>query len=331
MSWGSPGRGSPRLTGPPEVSNGAIKAGTTPPPGRRLWTHRYAVAVTGHPRTMRRSYLPWHRHPEHPEVVVPSRIDPTGRNGPTHKAARCGRWLRVGPGWFVPMTVDAGQVDQRIVEAAVHLGAYGAVTGWAALHWCGARWFDGRQAGSDLPVALATGDAGIRHATGLQVSEEFIAPADIVVVDGLRVTSPVRSALFEMRYASGPLGALTVLEMACFSDLVSVEEAALHASILGTWTGIPRARGVLPMADENVWSPTEVAMRWVWMRVAELPRPLCNVPVFDREGRHLMTPTCWTRSPGSWASTTGRVTWTGACSVATYAVTTSTVGSASSR
>jgi hypothetical protein len=42
--------------------------------------------------------------------------------------------------------------------------------------------------------------------------------------------------------------------------------------------------------DENAWSPTEVAMRRVWQHEAQLPRPLCNHPVFDLHGRHLGTP-----------------------------------------
>lgn len=221
---------------------------------------------------------------------MPSRVDPSGRTGPTPKAARGGRWRPVGAGWFVPVTVDAAPPEQRIVEAAVHLGSYGAVTGWAALHWWGGRWFGGGQAGDDLPVVLATGDAGARHAAGLRISEEFLAPADIVVVDGLRVTTPVRSVLFEMRHATGRLGALTALEMACYSDLVSVKEAADLASRLGTWTGIPQARSVLPGAEENTWSPTEVSMRWIWTEVAGLPRPRANVAVFDLDGRHRVTP-----------------------------------------
>lgn len=265
-------------------------SGEYPGGALRLWRSRYAAAPAGHTSAMRRNFLPWHHHPGHPAVAVPMRVDPTGRHGPTPKAVRCGRWRRVGPGWFVPADVDSSHVDQRIVEAAVHLGPYGAVTGWAALHWSGGRWFGGQDRGAERPVVLATGDAGIRAAPGLLVSEEQLLPADIVVVDGLRVTTPVRSVLYEMRYATGGLGALTALDMACHSDLVSVEEAAGYAATLGTWTGIPRARGVVSLADENAWSPTEVAMRWIWECDAGLPRPLTNVAVFDRDGRHLITP-----------------------------------------
>jgi hypothetical protein len=239
---------------------------------------------------MMRSYLPWHHHPGHPAVVPPVRIDPTGRSGPTPKAARCGRWRRVGPGWFVPTYVDSSGADQRIVEAAVHLGPYGAVTGWAALHWMGGRWFEGRRRGVDLPVVLVTGDAGIRTAPGLVVSEEQLMPPEIVVVDGLRVTTAVRSVLWEMRYAEDELGAVTALDMGCYSDLVSVEEATGYTATLGTWTGVPLARTGLTRPDENAWSPTEVSMRDIWDRATGLRRPLANVPLFSIDGKHLVTP-----------------------------------------
>lgn len=239
---------------------------------------------------MIRTYLPWHHHPAHPGVVTPVRVDPSGLNGPTPKAARCGRWRRVGPGWFVPAHVDSSQVDQRIVEAAVHLGPYGAVSGWAALHWMGGRWFGGQRHGADLPVVLVTGDAGVRTASGLILSEERLLPAHIIVVDGLRVTTAVRSVLWEMRFADDELGALTSLDMGCYSDLVSAEETTAYAGTLGTWTGIPLARTALTRPDENAWSPTEVSMRDIWDRATGLRRPLANVALFSLNGRHLVTP-----------------------------------------
>ncbi len=54
--------------------------------------------------------------------------------------------------------------------------------------------------------------------------------------------------------------------------------------------GIRRMREALADMDENAWSPTEVAMRQMWCRLAGLPRPACNHPVFDLAGRHIGTP-----------------------------------------
>lgn len=241
---------------------------------------------------MRRTgYLPWPHHPAHPHVVAPVRSDPLGRTGPTPKAARGPRWRRVATGWYVPATVDPTVPAQRVAEAAVRMPAYGAVTGWAALHWMGGRWFGGTDGtGSLSPVTLAVGWGCIRPAPGVVVSNERLLPDDIVVVDGLRVTTAVRSVLFEMRYAADLARAVARLDMAAYSDLVSIPEAQTYAEKLRSCTGIPLAREALPWCDENAWSPTEVSLRTVWTHHAGLPRPLTNRPVFDLRGRHLLTP-----------------------------------------
>lgn len=165
-----------------------------------------------------------------------------------------------------------------------------AVTGWAALHWQGAAWFDGTVDGleaRDVPVVAS------RHLVaqpGFSVSQEFLAPREIATVDGIAVTSASRSVTFEMRYADGLGAAIVALDMACYSDLVSIAEVSAYIAELGPVTGIQQARDALLEADENSWSPRETKMRGVWTRMARLPRPMCNSPVFTLEGRHIGTP-----------------------------------------
>jgi hypothetical protein len=228
------------------------------------------------------------------DVVVPVRADPSGRQGPTPKAARGPRWRKTSRGLFVPATVDAADVEQRTVEAAAVLPeGWGAVTGWAALAWMGATWFDGSpwSGGPTRAVDLAVGgNRPIRPQPGIAISEERLLDSDWIIVDGVPVTTATRSVCFEMRYASDLRRAVTTLEMACYNDVVSVAEVTGYAATVPGWTGIPRCRDALPYADENSWSPREVAMRFVWTEDASLPRPLCNVPVFGPDGRHLGTP-----------------------------------------
>lgn len=229
------------------------------------------------------------------DVVVPVRPDPAGRVGPTLKAARGPGWRRSSRGLFVPTDVDATEVPQRIIEAAAVLPEdWGAVTGWAALAWMGGTWFDGSPWGGGplQAVDLAIGgNRRIRPQPGIATSEERLLGTDVIVVDGLRVTRPARSVCFEMRYARTVWDAVTTLDMACFNDLVSIDEVAAYANSIPGWTGIPLCRDdALPLGDENSWSPRECHMRGAWTVVAGHARPRCNAPVFGPGGIHLGTP-----------------------------------------
>ncbi len=224
-------------------------------------------------------------------LVWPSRLDPTGRLGPTRGEARGPAWRRSSRGLYVPADT-AATVEQRIVEAAARLPAYGGVTGWAGLRWWGGVWFAGLEPGgrTQRPVVLATADRSIRPHAGTTPSEERLSPSELTGHRGLMVTTPAHSLFFEMRYARGHTAAVTVADMAAYSDLVSREEAVAYAAAHPGWTGIGQMRDALDDMDENAWSPTEVTMRQLWCREAALPRPACNHPVFDLAGRLIGTP-----------------------------------------
>ena len=222
----------------------------------------------------------------------PVRTDPRGVTGPTGPG--CGRaWRRSSRGLYVPADVDESVAEQRIVEAAAVLPAYGGVTGWAALRWMGASWMTGLapDGQTPLPVVLVTAGDDIRPQPGIQVSAERLNPAELTVHDGMRVTVAVRSASFEMRYAVSVRAAVVAVDMAMQADLVSLDEMRSFVAGLSGWTGVPQCREALALAHENSWSPRETShLRLVWFVDAGLPWPCCNVPVFDRSGRHIGTP-----------------------------------------
>jgi hypothetical protein len=225
--------------------------------------------------------------------AVPSRIDPLGVTGPTRGEAQGPAWRRSSHGFYVPASADDHEVEQRIVEAGAVLPSYGGVTGWAAMRWQGARWFSGlaRDACTRLPVTIATMACDMRPVAGIAVSEERLDPTELTVHDGLRITNALRSVTFEMRYAVGVRSAVLVADMAMYADLVSRGELSAWAVANRGWTGCPQLREALPLTDENSWSPQEtLALRLPWVLDAELPRPVTNPPVFDRDGRHIGTP-----------------------------------------
>lgn len=225
-----------------------------------------------------------------PGLVVPVPRDPSGRAGPTKRTASGPRWRRTSRGLYVPAGVDGARVEQRIVEAACLVPAFGGVTGWAALRWAGGQWFSGVDAdGCPLDVVLATGCADVRPQRGVAISAESLGPDDLTELDGVPMTALGRAVLFEMRYAASVAAAVGVADMAAYDDLVSLDE--LRHLVAGhlPQTGIIQAREALALAVENAWSPMETETRLLWTRIG-LPVPLCNVPVFGPGGRHLGTP-----------------------------------------
>ena len=77
-----------------------------------------------------------------------------------------------------------------------------AVTGWAALHWLGGTWFQGTTTSGELHAVPLVAQRHLIAQDGYSVSQEFLGPWEVMVVDGLPITPPLRSVVFEMRYAA---------------------------------------------------------------------------------------------------------------------------------
>ena len=234
-------------------------------------------------------YVPPPFHPQRPGLVAPVRVDASGQSGPSRGQARGRRWRTTSRGLVVPAGVVVTS-QQRTLEASSVLHEDEAVTGWAALDWQGARWFDGTIDGVGLREVPLVARRHLLEQPGFSVSQEFLDPREILVVDDLAVTPAVRSVVFEMRTAASLGDAVVALDMACYSDLVSIAEVSAYVAQLGAVTGIQQARDALVEADENSWSPRETQMRGVWTRRAGLARPRCNAPVFTTDGSHVATP-----------------------------------------
>ncbi len=251
------------------------------------------LAVRGRVRRVRRRAPippaePWHS--ARPGVERAYRVDPSGTAGPT-KGQTDGRyWRTVAPGWFRPVEPPTS-VEQRIVEASYRMPAFGGVTGWAALRWLGGRWFEGiGPDGSLLDVPVCNPQSNRNHWPGVHLTKERLRPDELSTHEGLRITSATRSVLFEMRHAASTRAAVRALDMACFNDLVSLEEVRLLVEGSAAWEGIQQARDALGLGDENAWSPAEVDLRLTWTVAAGLGPVRCNAPIFDLQGRHLVTP-----------------------------------------
>ena len=221
-------------------------------------------------------------------VVLPVRVDPAGREGPTWREAAGPDWRRSSRGRYVAASVPLTP-DQRIAEVGVLLPPKAYVTGWGSLGWRRGWWFNGiSNAGAVRPVQVGMSRAKIRQQPGFTICEERWDHGELEVVDGLQLASAVRAACFEMRYAANLADALSALEMACFHDLVSVEEVSAWVDLHPSYTGIEQARRARDLGDENAWSPVEHHLRSSWL--PQVPTLLTNRPVFDLNGRLIGTP-----------------------------------------
>jgi hypothetical protein len=222
-------------------------------------------------------------------LVLPVRVDPTGRDGPTRGQAAGPLWRQTSRGLYVRADVDDGVVEQRVLEQSARLCHYGAVTAWASLRWRGAHFFDGTgYDGARLGVPLV-GDK-LRSDPRVVLTQEQLAPSEFAIVDGVRCTTVQRALFDELRRHTSFREAVVSAEMTFAARLISTRLMRDYVAQRSGWTGVPRVRKVLELAGEDSRSPQETRMKLVWMLDAGFPPPLCNRAVFDLHGNLLGIP-----------------------------------------
>lgn len=222
---------------------------------------------------------------------------PAGRNSEvlTWRKANGPHYEKVGRGLYVP--VDRRRsVEQRIVDAAARLpgdGSRGAVTGWAALRWRGASYFDGLDpSGSyEVPVELMVPTGrNLRPRPGVLVRRRLLGPLEVEVVDGLPVTTVARALFDEIATRDDLWRAVQAIDMTAAARLISVWLFGLFAGECNARVGAPLVREAVALAVDESLSPREPWFRLVWVQLAGLPDPLVNHPVYDLRGRLIGVP-----------------------------------------
>jgi very-short-patch-repair endonuclease len=205
-----------------------------------------------------------------PEAVAAGRL--------TRGALRGPRFRHLGADTYVSAAVPD---DARLaVHAAwVRAGSGAVVVGWSACRWWGCDvlpW-------PPPPVELAAPDQRLRTAPGLWVCRSRIRDADVVVEDGVRVTTPLRTA-YDLAVRSGldtgivAADGLGHLGKFSAADLLALGEA------LGPRRGCRKIAEVARLMDPKAESPQETRVRLRILR-AGLPHPVTQYEVYsgDRE------------------------------------------------
>ena len=200
-----------------------------------------------------------------------------------------------GPLWRAPshgvrmwdgLAADDPVVRIRVVAATLPSDA--VITGWAAAYLLGVQWLDGRDLTTSDDalldvVVLRNRDRPPLRRRGLRtlrsaVDVEESSWRTVVCYHGAyRVRAAAFIALVEqwrpLKQCSLP-GSL-------------LDELADYVRQRPRWRGVPHARRVLGLVVPGAESPMESRLRLIWIR-GGLPRPLVNVPLYDRDTGYVL-------------------------------------------
>ncbi|OBK12271.1 type IV toxin-antitoxin system AbiEi family antitoxin [Mycobacterium asiaticum] len=151
----------------------------------------------------------------------------------------------------------------------------GVLAGYSASALHGARWIH-----ADLPAAII--DTNRRRAPGVLVWEERIEPDEICVVNGMRVTTPERTAVDLARRL--PLDrAVAAVDALMQATELKMADVELLVSRYKGRRGVQSARAVLDLVDGGAQSPKETWLRLLLIR-AGFPRPQTQIAVCNEWG-----------------------------------------------
>jgi very-short-patch-repair endonuclease len=146
----------------------------------------------------------------------------------------------------------------------------GILAGFSASALHGARWIDLAQ-----PAAII--DTNRRPSTGVQVWEERIDNDEICVLEGMRVTTPARTALDLARRHPLDVAVAAIDALAQAAELKLPDIELLVHRYKGR-RGMKHAQAALELVDSGAQSPKETWLRLLLLR-AGLPRPQTQIAV----------------------------------------------------
>jgi hypothetical protein len=205
--------------------------------------------------------------------------------GVTRRELQGRRWTSPFRGVHLPAHPSTEPL-QCALAAAELVPDGGALGGWAAAQVLGCRALDGRAGGGmavDPIVVVTPPPLQIRRRSGIEPKHSTLDEADVATVNGITVTSPVRTAFDCARWSdlTGAVVALDALARECRVDLAAVAD---YVALRPRWRGVPIVRAALDLADPRAKSPGESRMRVLWVVGAGLPRPEVNATVLDVTG-----------------------------------------------
>jgi hypothetical protein len=151
----------------------------------------------------------------------------------------------------------------------------GVLAGLSASALHGSKWID-----PGSPAAII--DTNRCPAAGVQVWEERIEADEITVVNGMRVTSPARTAL-DLARRCPLVGAVASIDALVQPTDLKMADVELLVERYRGRRGIRAARAALELVDGGAQSPKETWLRLLLIR-AGFPRPQTQIAVRNEWG-----------------------------------------------
>ncbi|HZB50087.1 MAG TPA: glucodextranase DOMON-like domain-containing protein, partial [Mycobacteriales bacterium] len=141
----------------------------------------------------------------------------------------------------------------------------------------------------DAPVEVVLPrEAAYAPRDGLRVRRALLTGEDVVEVDGIPVTTAVRTA-FDLARLEPLVEAVTGVDALVHAGAVTAAEVEAYAAACRGWRGVRRCADALGHVDGAAESPMESRLRMLLV-LDGLPRPVVNQPLHDAYGCFLARP-----------------------------------------
>lgn len=185
-----------------------------------------------------------------------------------------GRYVAIHRDIYVPRGTEISAVA-RAKAAWLWSRRRGVIAGCSASALHGAKWIDAKR-----PAEILYEN---RHApSSIRTWSDRIEDDEVAVVDGMRVTTPARTALDLACRCRVGQGVAMIDALARATRLKMADVELLTQRYKGR-RGIRRARAALELVDPGAESPRETWLRLLLIR-AGFPPPQTQVPVYDEYG-----------------------------------------------
>ena len=184
------------------------------------------------------------------------------------------RFVALYPDVYIPLDSDLTAID-RARAAWLWSGRHGIAAGQSAAALHGAKWIDVRR-----PAELLWSNR--RPPKGIHTWSDQIVDDEVEVINGIRVTTPARTALdLACRHPVGK--AVAAVDALARATGLKIADVELLIDRHKGRRGIRRARSILDLVDPGAESPQETWLRLLAIRNG-CPRPQTQIPVYDEFG-----------------------------------------------